>query len=414
MRLDRTGDSGMNQILVAGDQWKDGRLAPLPTIRRVPKSRRRKGWAGWVVRSQLGDKTFTREWEARRYWVDRVIREMALEGNDSPIEFVLAALLRRLEPARQENTLATYTWAYPHILRFFEGRLMRSISVDDLVAFREELSKHKSPHLLGRALFLLKQTFLHAKALEYVTLNPFDELPEAPPEQRARLAEANAPRKVLAPPGWVIEMMLRVPGPLGDFLNASILLGPRVREAIAVDKSDYFEEDGSLHIWRQMTSSGVLKTKASERYVPVCDELAVRLGTGPRFAEDEGPLLVNEEGDRWTYHGVTRAFYDWQVGVGLAERSPAGSVVGHYTIHQLRHAFVAVMSALGVDIVAIADWLGHCSVATTLNIYAHLLEVGPADLPDDEISTPLVGARCLYEEPVAGAAKLDATMGIAA
>jgi integrase len=406
----------MNQMPIADEQWKDGPLAPLPTIRRVPKSRRKKGWAGWVVRSQLGDKTFTREWEARNYWVDRVIREMALEGNDRPIEFVLAALLRRLEPARQENTLGTYSWAYPYILRFFEGRLMRSISVDDLVAFREDLAKHKSPHLLGRALFLLKQTFLHAKALEFVTLNPFDELPEAPPDQRARLTEANAQRKVLAPPGWVIEMMLRVPGPLGDFLNASILLGARVRETIAIDKSDYFEEDFSLHIWRQMTSSGVLKTKASERYVPVCDELAARLGTAvPGFAEGDGPLLGNGEGERWTYHGVTGAFYEWQVGVGLAERTPAGSVVSHYTIHQLRHAFVAVMSALGVDIVTIADWLGHSSVATTLNIYAHVLEVGPADLPADVISTPVVATHGLDKVPVAAAAaKWDTAMEIAA
>jgi site-specific recombinase XerD len=44
----------------------------------------------------------------------------------------------------------------------------------------------------------------------------------------------------------------------------------------------------------------------------------------------------------------------------------------HRTLHDLRHEFASNMLACGVDLKVVSDCLGHSTLATTANIYAHV------------------------------------------
>ena len=45
----------------------------------------------------------------------------------------------------------------------------------------------------------------------------------------------------------------------------------------------------------------------------------------------------------------------------------------NYSPHSLRHTFVSMLLAKGVDIKIISELIGHEKVSTTYNIYAHLM-----------------------------------------
>ncbi|HXH20539.1 MAG TPA: site-specific integrase [Dehalococcoidia bacterium] len=46
----------------------------------------------------------------------------------------------------------------------------------------------------------------------------------------------------------------------------------------------------------------------------------------------------------------------------------------HLRIHDLRHSAASLLLAEGVPVKVVSEMLGHSDVATTLRIYAHVLE----------------------------------------
>ena len=46
----------------------------------------------------------------------------------------------------------------------------------------------------------------------------------------------------------------------------------------------------------------------------------------------------------------------------------------HIRFHDLRHSVATYMLSMGVPIAEVSAWLGHKSVSTTANIYAHISE----------------------------------------
>ena len=48
----------------------------------------------------------------------------------------------------------------------------------------------------------------------------------------------------------------------------------------------------------------------------------------------------------------------------------------YLTLHGLRHTAVSLMIAGGVHAKAIADFVGHSSISTTMDVYGHLIERG--------------------------------------
>ena len=56
------------------------------------------------------------------------------------------------------------------------------------------------------------------------------------------------------------------------------------------------------------------------------------------------------------------------------------AAVPRVTLHQLRHQCASLLIALGVDVKQVQHYMGHSTASVTLNIYAHLLGQGNAEL----------------------------------
>jgi integrase len=65
----------------------------------------------------------------------------------------------------------------------------------------------------------------------------------------------------------------------------------------------------------------------------------------------------------------------------------AAAGIGRWQLRELRHTFVSQMSAAGVDLEVIADYVGHVNSNVTRGVYRHLLadEIGAAAVVFDRL-----------------------------
>jgi integrase len=88
--------------------------------------------------------------------------------------------------------------------------------------------------------------------------------------------------------------------------------------------------------------------------------------TGPFFVGNTGKALLPEE----VYHSY---FCTPMRRAGLTKPGKTGKPVPKFTFHDLRHAAATLMINKGkMNVVQVAEALGHKDAATTLNVYADL------------------------------------------
>ena len=125
----------------------------------------------------------------------------------------------------------------------------------------------------------------------------------------------------------------------------------------------------------QLVAADTTKTKSSLRTLPLVPFVKERLLVLKKEQENNrrlcgrsyhkqfaGYVCINEMGDLIKPHYVTEQFPKLLDANGLRR----------IRFHDLRHSCASRMLANGVPMKQIQDWLGHCSYATTANIYAHL------------------------------------------
>lgn len=59
--------------------------------------------------------------------------------------------------------------------------------------------------------------------------------------------------------------------------------------------------------------------------------------------------------------------------VGRARRAWEKAKLDPIGLHECRHTFASLMIAAGVNAKALSTYMGHASIATTLDLYGHLL-----------------------------------------
>jgi integrase len=130
-------------------------------------------------------------------------------------------------------------------------------------------------------------------------------------------------------------------------LNANSFLDPfkklvRVRQAV----------------WRGKVQTP--KTSNAIRNIPVPVEIvdALRAHIGDR---QEGFVFITMNGTPWNADLVLKRHL----------RKKLGVVDGH--LHMFRHTFETRQLHAGISVSAVSKLLGHGSISTTLNIYAHVL-----------------------------------------
>ncbi len=169
-------------------------------------------------------------------------------------------------------------------------------------------------------------------------------------------------------------------------------LGMRQGEILAIgpDEIDFLRR--KVHVRRQIKRvSGkawyALPKGAREREVPLPEPVAMALSASiAEFPPAEVTLPWNEPGSKrhgqpvacnllfTTIDGRQLNASTFNTVSWRPARASAGIVAdGRAGMHALRHYYASVLLAGGVDVRALADYLGHHDPAFTLRIYAHLM-----------------------------------------
>ena len=191
---------------------------------------------------------------------------------------------------------------------------------------------------------------------------------------------------------------LDVPTQYKVFFNISLFCGLRKGETLALHWTDIDFENKTIHITKSVTKGkdGITykdpKTYSSIRTVSLPNDIIPlikqyrseynqsRLQLGDAW-KGEGNLFIQADGKlmgRSTpYHYFIRHIKrnnQWIQGNQEIAKQQKLEVLPVIPLHGLRHSCATLMNYLGVNIIDIANVLGHAQTSTTMNIYAHSFE----------------------------------------
>jgi integrase len=177
-----------------------------------------------------------------------------------------------------------------------------------------------------------------------------------------------------------------------NFLLLSMTTGIRRAEVCALGKEHFDRHQRTLKIHRTISSVrrdgtriSILKGGSKRKreihltqtaYAALLDEEKLqqqeREKAGDKWRE-QGYLFTSERGDRWHPDTASRMFKEIAASVGLPEEM---------TIHDLRHNFASQLLAKGTHAKLVQAQLGHSRVATTLDIYSHVIPEAGREVAD--------------------------------
>jgi integrase len=164
------------------------------------------------------------------------------------------------------------------------------------------------------------------------------------------------------------------------------LSGLRRGEIAALRWSDIDLNSGTIAVSRNRLRfgdkvvEGTVKSKASDRKLPLPDNLAAtlkaakalqaadKLSLGAAY-QSSGYVVVDEAGRPLSPHALTSRWTRMLVAAGVPP----------VRLHDARHTCGTLMHLEGVPIAVIAAWLGHASSAFTMATYVHSQEPALAD-----------------------------------
>ncbi|AEG81719.1 tyrosine-type recombinase/integrase [Corynebacterium ulcerans] len=156
------------------------------------------------------------------------------------------------------------------------------------------------------------------------------------------------------------------PAPVvADMMRLGVGSGLRISEVCGLIVSDINVCARELHVTAQIHREGkrrvALKTKASERVVPLADDALELLG---KYTKGKDP-------DDWVF--ATKCGTPYRASsLGGAIRHASRHLGVEWTFHSLRHLYASRLIAAGVPVNVVQKLMGHASATVTLDTYTHL------------------------------------------
>ncbi|MGI8726750.1 MAG: tyrosine-type recombinase/integrase [Solirubrobacterales bacterium] len=155
----------------------------------------------------------------------------------------------------------------------------------------------------------------------------------------------------------------------------AMLAGLRLGELWALSWDDVDFERRLVHVRHafDQLDGGTFqrgKSKAAHRRVPLVGDLHQEFKQLAARSWREGLVLGIDSVRRFPVKGVHRRAKKAWLEAGLQP----------VTLHEMRHSYASMLIAAGVNAKAISQYMGHASVATTYDLYGHLM-------PDAEIQS---------------------------
>jgi integrase len=238
-----------------------------------------------------------------------------------------------------------------HLLPFFGRRQVREITTRDIDTFLSKLtvSRKTKKNIFGTLKLILKQGRAWGNVRENVW--------ESAKKIGASDTEVRAYSDV-----EVEGILSRSTGAVRLFYWLAVETGMRAGELCGLRICDV-DPDRKLvrvrqAVWRGKVQSP--KTRNSIRDIPIpfqiVDELRIHIGN-----RTEGFVFTTKNGTPWNSDLVLKRHLRGRLKV----------TNGH--LHMFRHTFATRQLQAGVPVTVVSRILGHGSISTTLNIYAHVL-----------------------------------------
>ena len=222
---------------------------------------------------------------------------------------------------------------------------------------------------------VISGAYKYALSMEVVWRNPAKAV--TPPKVIRKEVEPPEISKVRE----ILDLAEREGHPLFPCLHLIAYTGIRRGEALGLRLQDMNLDSGVISIVQTVSRSlhkGIIiqptKTNSSRRSVDLDDDTiaVLRAHIGRQLLskmelegayEDQGLLFPDPFGNPLNPMVVTRAFQSYGRKLGLKEAR----------VHDLRHFHASVMLQKGGSLLLVSKRLGHASIATTGDIYGHLL-----------------------------------------
>ncbi len=283
---------------------------------------------------------------------------------------------------RERGTITQYRQlADLHIVPLLGAEKLSKLTQPKVVAFVDQLLEtrskdltHKTVRALSRILGeagrrgLVAQNVARDVKVEKSKREDEQVIIPAKDELRALLASAEADMKPL-----MLTAML-------TGLRASELRGLRWIDIDFKDKSISVNQRADKYC-----EIGPPKSKAGYRTIPVGDAVVAELKKWKLRCPNGGLVFPARNGEVQDYGNLLRRkFYRLQIKAGvcdpkLEDGEPVMDAKNNpvmdprYGFHALRHAAASAWIKQRVDLKRLTTWLGHSSVAITLDLYGHLI-----------------------------------------
>lgn len=246
-----------------------------------------------------------------------------------------------------------------HVLPRFGDKPIATIQRSDVQAWVKALSVDLAPSYVEGLYRLLAQVMLAAVDDGVLASSPCG-------RGKVKLPEDVRPPLVVPTIGEVRALVDAAPEHAKALIVTAAGTGMRIGEVtgLTVDRIDFLRRQ--VRVDRQLVGAapltfGPVKTRASNRTIPIADELAAVLARHVGGVDRDGVVFVNAHGRPWRRNSVGQEWARWRTAAGVG-----------FKPHDLRHFYASSLIAGGQSVKVIQARLGHATAQETLDTYGHL------------------------------------------
>jgi integrase len=278
------------------------------------------------------------------------------------------------------DTIRGYrNYAERHVIPALGGALLTKLTADRMQDFINAKAATMARSSCKAMRLVLMQSLRFAVKRKWLRRNPLaDEPLEVPPEARVRRVTIPSREEI----GRILATLAKrrpyeQPRARANrilIVTLALFCGMRRGEIVGLQWENVDLEDGVIHIRHSFSRSDGLKspkTPAGNRTITMAPPVRMALeGYAATYGNGSGFVLQSRNGTPLFLDHVTG--YDWQVllrDAGVI--GPNGRA--KYSLHSLRHANVSLLIEQGLAAFHIKEHIGHSRIATTMDVYGHIL-----------------------------------------
>lgn len=283
-----------------------------------------------------------------------------------------------------DTTITRYENSLVFWVDFFKHKKIDNINVNDINKGIAKLLEHKAKSTVRVEVTILAQAFNFAIKCKYIKENPVrgaalpskssiknekGQLVTITHEEHLRISELLRTQYIHE---FVYQRNYTAPSRLYMLYNIAYTTGMRVSEIAALQWTDIDVVNKTISITKQLSPKRTLvppKTQRSNRIIEISDEIIEKLMELKGYYEEQhfkDSTFVFPFSKDTLYPimstSISRAFSSLVKHLNFNR---------HLTFHSIRHTHATELLENKIPITVVSERLGHASIMTTLEIYAH-------------------------------------------